>query len=129
MTDDPLVCVVDDEEGIRNLIGEALEIEGHQVETFQDGESFLAFADDRAPDLVFLDINMPGMSGWEVQQRLADDPDIESTVIAVTARGGDSVRASAREGLGFDDYLRKPFDLQTLLEAASRVLDEAPAEH
>lgn len=128
MNDDPLVCVVDDEEGIRSLIGEALETEGHRVETFHDGESFLAFSAEERPDLVFLDINMPGMSGWEVQQRLSEDPDCDTTVVAVTARGGDSVRASAREGLGFDDYLRKPFDLGTLLDTASSILDQAPAE-
>lgn len=128
MTDEPLVCVVDDEEGIRSLIGEALETEGHRVETFEDGESFLAFTDAEAPDLVFLDINMPGINGWEVQQRLVEDPEVDPTVVAVTARGGDSVRTSAREGLGFDEYLRKPFDLHTLLDTASSMLEEAPPE-
>lgn len=123
MSDEPLVCVVDDEEGLRSLIREALEIEGHRVESFGDGESFLSFARDNPPDLVFLDINMPGISGWEVQQRLDEDPSLDSAVIAVTARGGDSVRTSAREGLGFDDYIRKPFDLDTLLDTASSMLD------
>lgn len=128
MNEDPLVCVVDDEEGIRSLIGDVLESEGHRVETFHDGESFLAFRADERPDLVFLDINMPGLSGWEVQRRLAEDPDCDATVVAVTARGGESVRTSAGEGPGFDGYLRKPFDLDTLLDTARSLTDRTSAQ-
>lgn len=128
MTEDPIVCVVDDEEGIRTLIREALETEGHRVETFEDGESFLDFTEAESPDLVFLDINMPGIDGWEVQQRLVQDPNVDPIVIAVTARGGDSVRVSAREGLGFDGYLRKPFDLHVLLDTASSLVEEPPTD-
>ncbi|PSG97595.1 hypothetical protein BRD56_04425 [Thermoplasmatales archaeon SW_10_69_26] len=92
MNNDPLVCVVDDEEGIRSLIGQALEGEGYRVATYPDGESFLDAADADPPDLVFLDINMPGMNGWEVQETMAKRGDLDPTVIAVTARGGRSVR-------------------------------------
>lgn len=119
MAENPLICVVDDEDGIRSLIKEALELEGHNVEDFPDGESFLAFAEREHPDLVFLDINMDGLSGWEVQQEISEDPDLSSTaVVAVTAQGGRSVEASAQEGLGFDGYIRKPFELEELLDAA-----------
>jgi CheY-like chemotaxis protein len=124
MNNDPLVCVVDDEEGIRSLIGQALEGEGYRVATYPDGESFLDAADADPPDLVFLDINMPGMNGWEVQETMAKRGDLDPTVIAVTARGGRSVRKSAEEGLGFDDYLRKPFDLAEILDAASTALGD-----
>jgi CheY-like chemotaxis protein len=124
MNNDPLVCVVDDEEGIRSLIGQALEGEDYRVATYPDGESFLDAADTDPPDLVFLDINMPGMNGWEVQETMAKRGDLDPTVIAVTARGGRSVRKSAEEGLGFDDYLRKPFDLAEILDAASTALGD-----
>lgn len=124
MTDNPLVCIVDDENGIRSLMGRALETEGHRVETFPDGESFLRFLEEDVPDLVFLDINMPGMNGWEVQQRLQNDHEVDAPVVAVTARGGDSVRVSARDGLGFADYLRKPFDLHALLDSAASLVEQ-----
>lgn len=126
MTDNPLICVVDDEDGIRSLIKEALEMNGHTVEAFPDGESFLAFAEQERPELVFLDINMEGLSGWEVQQEIAEDPELSSTaVVAVTAQGGKSVEASAVEGLGFDGYIRKPFELDELLSAAETELSKA----
>jgi CheY-like chemotaxis protein len=125
MPDSPLICVVDDEPRIRSLVKEALEMEGHRVEAFEDGESFLTSAREQQPEAVFLDINMPGMSGWEVHQAMRDDPKLEVTrVIALTAQGGPSLEASAEQGLGFDGYIRKPFDLDTLLDAAR----ETPAE-
>lgn len=126
MSENPLICVVDDEDGIRSLIKEALEMDGHTVEAFPDGESFLSFAERERPELVFLDINMEGLSGWEVQQEIAEDPELSSTaVVAVTAQGGKSVEASAVEGLGFDGYIRKPFELDELLSAAETELSKA----
>lgn len=122
MDDDQIVCIVEDEDEIRSILGRALRTEGHQVETFPDGETFLEFAQAKAPDLVFLDIDLPGIDGWEVQQRLRDDLDVPSPVFAVTACGGDSVRLSAQEGLDFDDYFRKPFDLHDLLDATCDAL-------
>lgn len=126
MSEDPLICIVEDEDEIRSILGQALKTEGHTVETFGDGEAFLEFAEGLAPDLVFLDIDLPGMDGWEVQERLRDDLDLPSTVFAVTASGGESVRLSAQQGLGFDDYFRKPFDLHTLLDATSEALQAGP---
>jgi len=126
MPEESLICVVDDEDGLRSLIQEALEMEGHQVEDFPDGESFLDFARQRRPDLVFLDINMRGLNGWEVQQQMAEDPQLaDAAVVAVTAQGGASVEASAEEGLGFDGYIRKPFELDELLRAARSTLGDA----
>lgn len=120
---DPLVCVVDDDEGIRNLLEEAVEMQGHRVKTFEDGESFLTFTESELPDLVLLDINMPGVSGWEVQQAMKDDPDLaKAAVLAVTAQGGASFEASARDGLGFEGFLRKPFDLSQLFDEMDDLL-------
>lgn len=120
------ICVVDDEPRIRSLVKKALELEGHEVSAFEDGESFLSFARTEGTDLVFLDIDMPGMSGWEVQQALRDDGLVaRPKVIALTAHGGPSMEASAQEGLGFDGYIRKPFDLSELLEAATESAVEA----
>lgn len=121
------VSVVDDEPRIRTLLAEVLEEQGHEVQTYPDGPSFLEAARDEAPDLVLLDINMPRMSGWEVKERLDADPVLSDTpVLAVTAQGGRSVETSAREAMDFDGFLRKPFDLEDLLDSARRLLDETP---
>lgn len=123
--DDSLICVVDDEQGIRDLLSEAVEMKGHRVEAFEDGESFLSFTEGERPDLVFLDINMPGASGWEVQQAMSEDPDLaDAPVVAVTAQGGDSIEASAQEGLGFEGFLRKPFDLHRLFDEMEDLLQD-----
>lgn len=117
------VSVVDDEPRIRTLIREVMEEEGHEVQTYADGTSFLSKAQQAPPDLVVLDINLPRMSGWEVKQNLDEDEDLAGTpVIAVTAQGGRSVETSAREGLDFDGFLRKPFKLDELLESTRALL-------
>lgn len=109
------VYVADDEPSIRKLLVQALEAEGYEVEAYEDGPALLEAAGRTPPDIVLLDIRMPELDGWTVRQRLAEmDETREVPVIAVTARGGESIERSAREGLGFDAYLRKPFDLDDL---------------
>lgn len=126
MSDERYVSIVDDEPRIRTLLQEVLEEEGHQVETFADGPEFLEAARERPPDLVLLDINMPRMTGWEVKESLDDDLGLdELPVIAVTAQGGRSIEASARQGLEFDELIRKPFQLDDLLDSTRRLLGEA----
>lgn len=120
------VYVVDDEPELRGLMEEALQAEGYKVRGFPDGEAVLeGLEEDPLPDAVLLDINMPGLSGWDVRERMAGDPRTEEIpVIAVTAQGGASVENLAREGLGFLDYVRKPFRLDDLLGAIERATGE-----
>lgn len=110
------VFVVDDEPDLRELLSEALAADGYTVTTFPDGESLLSgFDDDDLPDAILLDINMPGMSGWDVIERLRADPvTAKIPVIAVTARGGGGIERSAKDGLGFANFVRKPFRLDDL---------------
>lgn len=120
-----LVYVADDEEDILEILTEALEAEGHAVEAFPDGPGLLERVDERVPDLVLLDINMPDLSGWEVRRELRKEPEFaEVPVVAVTARGGTGVEGSARDALEFADYIRKPFRLPDLLERVEAVLGE-----
>lgn len=123
------IFVADDEAPLRDLLEEALTTNGYTVETFADGESLLAAVPEGAPDAILLDINMPGMSGWDVQRRLAEDPSTESIpVIAVTARGGPSVETSAQEGLGFTGFVRKPFRLDELVQTLADALNGTGGE-
>lgn len=120
------VYVVDDEVSIRELLVQALEAEGYAVEAFSDGRDLLDAAREDPPDLVLLDIRMPEIDGWTVREELHDmDATRKVPVIAVTARGGESIERSAREGLGFDAYLRKPFDLDDLHGLVAAALEDA----
>jgi CheY-like chemotaxis protein len=118
-----LVYVVDDEADVREVIAESLEARGFEVRAFADGAAALAAISERAPDLVLLDINMPGMSGWRVREVLRDAAATATIpVIAVTAQGGASVSASALQTLGFAGFLRKPFRVRELWGAIEKVL-------
>ncbi len=124
----PLVYIVDDEPELRELLREALTSEGYEVETLWNGNELLNRVEERHPNLILLDITMPGLSGWVVQKRLTtNEATRDIPVIAVTARGGPSVEASARRTLHFADFVRKPFSLDDLLARVQAALAKAPA--
>lgn len=111
----PLVLVVDDEEQARALFRRILEPEGFSVSDADDGPSALAVITDQRPDVVLLDVNLPGLNGFEVCRRVRQDAATRLTpVIIVTAR---DARADRVEGLdaGADDFLTKPVDMHELL--------------
>jgi DNA-binding NtrC family response regulator len=113
--------VVDDERMIRWSIQQALAKDGHSVATVDTGEEALAQATDEMPDLVFLDITLPGIDGIEVLRRLkAIDPSV--TVVMVTATDDLKVAVEAMR-LGAYDYVSKPFDLDRLRVIAKNALD------
>jgi two-component system response regulator FlrC len=102
------ILVVDDEEGIRTFLAEALELDGHAVTQARDGRDALRILAREGFDLLLTDLNMPQVDGLELVRRVrADSPDME--VIVVTAHG---TVASAVEAmrLGAFDYLQKPLD-------------------
>lgn len=113
------ILVVDDNEDSAESMSLLLQCDGHQVDTAYCGENALQLAHDTPPDVVLLDIGMPGMMGYEVAQRLRHSGAATSLLIAVTGYGRDSDVARAREA-GFDHHLVKPVDydqLKTLLAA------------
>ena len=118
-----LVYVVDDEEEIREVIRETLESRSYEVATFSDGASALGSIATRPPELVLLDINMPGMTGWRMRETMREDPATATIpVIAVTAQGGSAIETTALGTLQFDGFIRKPFRVKDLLEGVERVL-------
>jgi len=107
------VLVVDDEQGIIDLVSMALRYEGLAVSTADSGRTALAAIDERRPDLLILDIMMPDLNGFELMARIAsDEPRIP--VILLTARQDIDDK---RQGfaLGADDYLTKPFSVEELI--------------
>ncbi len=102
----PLVLVADDEPRITKLVSIALTAEGFRVVTANGGEEALAKAEEVRPDLVLLDIVMPGLDGIEVMRRLRERRPVP--VILISARASTADKAKGLD-LGADDYVAKPF--------------------
>jgi two-component system OmpR family response regulator len=114
------ILVVDDEEYITDLVAVGLRFVGFEVDTAADGRDALAKIVTTRPDLVVLDIAMPGIDGLEVVERLRRDG-VATPVVFLTARDSpaDRVRGLHR---GADDYITKPFSLEELLARIEAVL-------
>ena len=121
------VLVVDDEEYIRDLVRTALSFSGFDVAVAMDGVTALNDIQRLHPDLVVLDVNMPGFDGFEVVRRLRDAGD-HTPVIFLTARDSAEDKLSGFTK-GGDDYVTKPFSLEELVARVEAVLRRtAPAE-
>ena len=106
------ILVVDDEPKITDFIRRGLTYEGFSVEVAHDGVRGLELAAEGKPDLIVLDIMLPGMDGLQVCRRLRQESDVP--IIMLTARDAISDRVAGLD-MGADDYLVKPFALEELL--------------
>ena len=122
MSTQPLVLVADDEPRITKLVSLALRDEGFRVVTASGGEEALARAEEVRPDIVLLDIVMPGMDGIEVMRQLREHRPVP--VILLTARGSTAEKTKGLD-LGAEDYVAKPFDLDELAARVRAVLRRA----
>jgi len=118
------VLVVDDDRPMRALCRASLEEAGFRVLEAAGGEEALESVRDERPDLILLDVMMPGISGWEVTSALlADRSTDQIPIIFISARRelADRVRAF---GLGAQDYVTKPFDPTALAKTVAKTLAE-----
>jgi len=109
------ILVIDDEENIANLVKDILEEEGFEVMVAYDGEGGLERMHQTPPDLVVLDLRLPGMSGYQVCQKIREDVSLAHIpIIMLTAKGSTSDKVI---GLSFapDDYVTKPFQEEELV--------------
>jgi len=113
-----LILVVDDEPKITKLARDYLENGGFRVVTAADGDTALAMARHDRPDLVVLDLNLPGMDGLDVCRALRRDSDVP--IIMLTARVEETDRLIGLE-LGADDYITKPFSPRELVARARAI--------
>jgi DNA-binding response OmpR family regulator len=113
------ILVVDDEPHIVELVRYNLEQEGYQVSTAARGESALASVRAAPPDLVVLDIMLPGVDGLEVCRRLRRESAVP--IIMLTAKGGELARVVGLD-IGADDYVTKPFSPRELVARVRAVL-------
>jgi FixJ family two-component response regulator len=118
----PAVCVavVDDEMPVRTALGRLLRLARYDVTLFASGEAFLESLDTHTPDCVVLDINLPGMSGVDVQRRLRSIS-VAIPAICITSAEDASIAREVLEA-GATDLLRKPFSNHELLGAVRAAL-------
>ena len=113
------ILVIEDEESIRDFVEMGLQYEGFEVTLAEDGPGGLAAFELRRPDLIVLDLNLPGMDGLEVCRRVRQRGDVP--IIMLTARAEVDERVEGLEA-GADDYLPKPFKFKELLARVRAVL-------
>lgn len=116
MPSNPLtVVVVDDEPDLLELVAYNIRQDGHEVVTASDGLSALEAVQTRLPDVVVLDVMMPGLSGLEVARRLRNQTETASIpIIMLTARAEEKQELEGLDA-GADDYISKPFSMQVLM--------------
>ncbi|MGZ5848261.1 MAG: ATP-binding protein [Ramlibacter sp.] len=108
------ILLVDDNVDAADTLALVLEMDGCHTRTVHDGPQALVAAREFAPDVVLLDIGLPGLNGYEVARRLRQDPRfVETVLIAITGWGAAEDRRRAQE-VGFDHHLTKPIDLEAL---------------
>jgi len=117
-----VVLVVDDEADIRDLVCELLERAGYRVGAAVDGKEGLRRFHELRPDLVVLDVTMPGFDGWQVLNRVREMSDVP--VLMLTAHGEELERVRGLKA-GADDYVTKPFGRQELLARVEALLRRA----
>ncbi len=119
------ILTVDDDRTLLRFMSEYLEGEDYQVVTADRGTKALKLFYDERPDLVVLDVMMPGMDGWEVCARLRELSDTPVIMLTAKASEADKLRGFR---LGVDDYVTKPFSLAELTARIQAVLARAGAE-
>ena len=126
----PVILVVEDDDDIRELVAFSLEDEGYRVEQAADGLRGLELADELQPDLIILDLMLPGRDGLsvcrELHRRSSDTP--PSPVLMLTARGEEMDRIIGFE-YGADDYVVKPFNIRELMLRVRAILRRRNADN
>ncbi|HEX2711011.1 MAG TPA: response regulator transcription factor [Candidatus Acidoferrales bacterium] len=112
------ILIVDDEPSIREVVRLYLQREGFSIDAAADGATALEAANARRPDLVVLDLMLPGLDGFEVYRRLRS---LGVPVIMLTAKGAENDRIAGLE-MGADDYVVKPFSPRELVARVKTVL-------
>lgn len=120
-----MIWCVEDDPGIREIEVYTLRSTGFEAEGFGDGEAFFQALRDRKPELVVLDVMLPGQDGVSILRRLRQSPETETLpVIMATARGEEYDKIQSLD-LGADDYLVKPFGMMEMVSRIKAVLRRA----
>ena len=121
---EPSILIVDDDDSLRAVLAAALQRDGHAVYAARSGEDGLAVLCERRPTILLTDLNMPGMTGWELieaAQALASADRRALDVVVLTASGGTNEAHRALEA-GVAEFLLKPFHVRSLRVVVRRLL-------
>ncbi len=127
MSKKPVILIADDDPEILTLLGIRLSKQGYQVLEAQDGVIALEKAKNERPDLVLLDVMMPGKNGWEVAKALREDKTLDRLGIVMLTAIGERVNEMTSPLYGADDYVDKPFDFADLEKKIQAVLAKRKA--
>lgn len=117
-----MIWCVEDDESIREIELYSLKMTGFEAMGFADGRSFFAALEKEKPDLILLDIMLPGMDGMEILQRLkSDQKTADIPVIMATAKGAEHEKVRSLD-IGADDHLVKPFGMMEMVSRVKAVL-------
>jgi FixJ family two-component response regulator len=117
----PIVFVVDDDESVRESLGGLIRSAGMSVETFASAQQFLAGPRTDAPSCLVLDVHLPGLSGLDLQKRMAE-VNLETPIIFITGRGDIPTTVRAMKA-GAIEFLTKPFRDHELLDAIGQAIE------
>ena len=120
------ILVVDDESGVRELVGDVLELEGHQVTLAVDGLDALTKIRKQKFDLLILDLNMPKIDGLVLLEKVRNSGDQTPALLLTARREKDEVHQGFR--VGADDYVTKPFSIEELALRVAAILRRTRAE-
>jgi len=118
------LLVVDDEELVRKMVTLWFEREGFSVISADNGTDGLRLAIEQQPDVILLDIIMPGLHGFEVCKKIREQPQLSKTVVIITSARSYKPDIDKAKELGADDYVIKPSDSGNLLKIVTRHLSK-----
>jgi CheY-like chemotaxis protein len=121
------ILIVEDHPTMREAMRMVLEHEGFVIREAADGAAALEMVRAQPPDLVFLDLNIPGMTGADVLKNLKQDPETASVRVIIVTATGEEERERVL-ALGADEYFTKPFSPLALLRTVERVLSATAPE-
>ena len=116
------ILIADDEDNVRELVYVSLEDEGYEIHEASDGEEAVAKARELKPDLIVLDVMMPGKTGYEVCEELRKDPDMQDIYILFLSARGSAVSEMTGKMKGEDAYMVKPFEPADLRKKVKEAL-------
>ena len=120
------ILTIEDQPDIRRLIRMTLEFKGYEVIEADDGEHGLRLARQQRPDLILLDVMMPGVNGLEVSRRLGQDPQLHDVPVVMLSALGQANDVQAGLATGVRAYLVKPFSPWELLALAEKLVAGEP---
>jgi len=114
--------IVDDDAGLRQYLRANLEIDGYFVREAESGEDGLAALEEELPDLILLDVMMPGMNGWEMLQRVQEKHGMGAIPVIMFSGKVDDGDVAEAEERGAQAFIGKPFDPEQLLASTKQLL-------